>query len=142
MIPTVSLIYELLKSLQIQQTRSLLFVILSLVVARHRLLTIEIPHGQPYFLTNFSRGSSAWRGPHRKHRCQQFSYCYMLIRCCRNVSTVPLPRSAPYFRLPGVMPQYLKTRFLPHRKYTASLLQRLAPVREALTLFCENVRNQ
>jgi hypothetical protein len=44
----VQLIYALYKSLQLQHTQSLLFVILSsLLVARKLLLTMEIPNGQP-----------------------------------------------------------------------------------------------
>jgi hypothetical protein len=45
---TVLLIYILYKSVQLQHIQSLLFVILSsLVIARYRLLTMEILYGQP-----------------------------------------------------------------------------------------------
>jgi hypothetical protein len=34
--------------------------------------------------------TTPWHGPRIKHRFQQFLYCWVLIRCCRDVFTAPL----------------------------------------------------
>jgi hypothetical protein len=50
------------------------------------LLVLLKSQSQRYFATGgLPQISSSWHGPHRRHHGQQFLYCYVRIRCRRDV---------------------------------------------------------